>query len=209
MPNWCSNYIEISASKEAITRLIKTAKAKSEPDNEEIVEFSFLPFVEHLIGEDYKDNWYELNREVLLGCKWFPELTHVDFEEQRIEVSFETPWGPSYLATRHLAEWLKKHDPEFSLAHYYEEPGMGFCGIIKIDADGESELEGERIEIYVEDYDQSDIKTVASLFHVSEQAIKDIMKNHTEDEWVAFYPQFFEGHQCTDTAYFFPHKIRT
>ncbi|MDF1816322.1 MAG: hypothetical protein P1V20_29250 [Verrucomicrobiales bacterium] len=206
MPNWCSNYIEISASKEAVSKLCAAARAPSCPGSKTTVEFSFLPFVEHLLPDDYENNIGETNYD-LIGCKWFPQFNHMDHNGDQLHISFETPWGPSENATRHLAAWLEELDPEFQIIHSYEETGMAFCGLLEIDKNGERSSHGDRYEIdcaEINTDDDIDLECIISTFEISAEEIHKAAAGNSEYGYLAFYPEFFEDYGASAASLYLP-----
>jgi len=214
MPNWCSNYLTIEASPEAIQALLLKANASENPYSDRIVEFSFLPFVQHLIPDNYKDNSYHLNCDVLIGCKWFPDLNHVDLDgDNHVHLSFETPWGPSILATRHLAAWIHQLDPNARLVHEYEEPGMAFCGLLTIDSDGEEDLHGECTEVEIGELKSApaaDLEYITRTFKITVDELRILAANYSElgdEETLYFYPDFYKDSACVDNAICLPERL--
>lgn len=208
MPNWCSNYLEIHASPEAIDQLLTKAKAPPCPDSQEIVEFSFLPFVEHLIPEN--EDAFNTNCN-LIGCKWFPDLNHIDREEDSVLLSFETPWSPSENATRHLASWLQQIDPQCQIIHSYEECGMAFCGILTITADGETHDQGDYFEIECNEVgysDDSDLEYITEHFEITTGEIRKQAQACAEYGYLAFYPKFFEGYGSSSASLYLSERTK-
>lgn len=192
MPNWCFNNLKISASPTQIQSLMQKAKGPESPELTEHVPFSMLPFVEHLISEDYETNWYNENCE-LLGCKWFPEIVKEDIEvyEDFVLLRFETPWAPSTDATRHIANWLLSQGHAFRIEHSYEEFGEAFCGLLTIDNDDESEEMGHLYEIFGDDmsvYDDHYLQEIAAEFDTTVDEIKQAAKTNGS---VRFCPDFY------------------
>lgn len=109
MPNWCSNYANIShEDPEQIKRMIAAAK-------EEKLFETFVPFPN---GEwDYSwavENW---------GTKW--DASNQDVMEDgnnALALSFDTAWGPP------TGFYDKLTEQGFSVDATYHEPGMCFAG---------------------------------------------------------------------------------
>jgi len=117
MPNWCSNSLQITGTKEEITELFEKLEACKGQD-------FFDLFVQNADEAGEKDDWYAYNLENY-GCKWNCNANDWDVESgdgTTISISFDSPWGPP----NKLFEALTEKYTEV-LAYYYE-PGMAFCG---------------------------------------------------------------------------------
>jgi Ferredoxin-like domain in Api92-like protein len=142
MPNWCSN------------RAVITGPALVIREITEILNQDDTPLLNWMVPEP-KDNegWYEW-RVNNWGCKW--DVSDVYFENQAeedsIEFSFCSPWGPPNEAFRAWAEADGR--VEFNLEYW--EPGIGFVGSATYDGD-----------CYFEEYvdcnqDEAEYKRIAS-----------------------------------------------
>ena len=79
-------------------------------------------FLEKFGAKDWY-NWCNNN----WGTKWDPDIT--DFnqnEEDTIEVTFDTAWGPAEGIYTYLLETY----PKLSISWFYNEPGMEFAGYL-------------------------------------------------------------------------------
>ena len=141
MPNWCSNYVELThADDEMLQRAQKAfnegtllaefipvpaslqivAGTVGDPDEQKKLEEATAKNIElHGYG-----NWYDFCVNEW-GTKW-----DVGADGQRNEIvgntfnaSFESAWGPPIQAFEKL-EGLG-----FTVSAYYYESGMGFCGV--------------------------------------------------------------------------------
>jgi len=114
MPNWCSNNVTLTSSKENIDALIVELQ---KPDGEGQVLQSLRP---RPSSED--ENWYGWNVNNW-GTKW--EVSVHDYEiisETTVLISFDSAWSPPTT----LYEYLENEG--WSVRAYYDEPGMAFCG---------------------------------------------------------------------------------
>ena len=71
-------------------------------------------------------DWYEWTCNNW-GTKW--SASDVEFDENTedsIEISFETPWGPSTGIYHHLTETYE----DLHVSWFYDEPGMEFAGYL-------------------------------------------------------------------------------
>jgi hypothetical protein len=141
MPNWCSNYVELThADSEMLQRAQKAfnegtllnefipvpaslqivAGCVGDPDEQKKLEEATAKNIElHGYG-----NWYDFCVNEW-GTKW-----DVGADGQRNEIvgntfnaSFDSAWGPPIQA------YEKLEDLGFTVSAYYYESGMGFCGV--------------------------------------------------------------------------------
>jgi len=120
MPNWCSNSVKISGSKEQIDALEKFLN-----DNNGKDWFDFF----RPIPPEYKEGelWYgwSINN---WGCKWncdAADWSREDVEDEdvsTISFSFDSPWGPP------IALYEAATEDGYYIEAYYLEEGMGFVG---------------------------------------------------------------------------------
>jgi hypothetical protein len=112
MPNWCSNTLEVSHSKEKIDAL---ESVLNDTKGENFFDF----FVEPATKES---DWYNYNLENY-GCKWNCNAHSWErTSDNTILVLFDSPWGPPI----QLYENMLTGDYEV-YAEYYE-CGMAFVG---------------------------------------------------------------------------------
>ena len=194
MPHWCQNKLEIKASKEAIAALKTKAKGKSNPLSEEIEEFSFLPFVDHLIPEDYEKTWHGTNHE-LLGCKWFPQHADCQVTDTTLTVRFDTPWDPSLRATEHVGSWIATIDPDSVLTHSYNESGCGFCGVMEISSDGIAHDEGAFFTFERDELTEMTDQEISRISQATGRSIKEIrmLPQTSDEEFIDVFPRFYES----------------
>jgi hypothetical protein len=128
MPNWCSNWIEITGSKESIQKIKETMETIEKSDEPNL----FMTLVGVPDGVDYKNDWYDTNINNW-GTKWDVTLNecNVDFTDESITMSPETAWAPPISFCKSLAV---KYGVEVIIT--YEESGCDFCGRTTIDSEG-------------------------------------------------------------------------
>jgi len=197
MPNWCYNHIEINASPDAIKKLIQNAKAPASPQHKEIVEFSYLPFVKHLLPQNYEDEWYSSYREIL-GSKWFPDISIFDVDTDSLTLGFDSAWAPTTTGTEHIAQWLRSHTQgEFSIIHSYEEAGMAFCGVLTVSRSGSEEQYGDMLELYLDDpilQDEADTDEFLKQIDVSREQLREWIAEAEHEDYLRFIPEFYADH---------------
>ena len=129
MPNWCQNKLIITGKPKDIERFQKKATSKGDEENNPS-DFSLEKFLptppEKLDGNDWYDwrvkNW---------GTKWDVDA-HLQWgspEDEYLEYEFDSAWSPPCEALTNISKKWKKL--KFTLK--YEEPGMCYMGVFKID----------------------------------------------------------------------------
>jgi hypothetical protein len=111
MPNWVSNSVRVTGSKEELQRFAEQAGKSYTREyqhydgptgdyvwtsEENQSHLSFWNFVTPEDAEAYKNNWYDWNLEHW-GVKW--DATDVYFDkwsENELAYDFETPWGAPF-----------------------------------------------------------------------------------------------------------------
>jgi len=140
MPNWCSNYLDLTHSNpQMITRAINALKrgeflqefVPCPKELKEAVAGSFADEAEQKKLEDqHKSNsekfgyptWYEFCVSEW-GTKWDVESNDIyDQTEISFSANFDSAWAPPVNAMEKLS------DLGFEVRLCYYEPGMGFCG---------------------------------------------------------------------------------
>jgi hypothetical protein len=139
MPNWCSNWIEITGSKESIQKIKETMETIEKSDEPNL----FMTLVGVPDGVDYENDWYDTNINNW-GTKWDVTLNecNIDFTDESITMGPETAWAPPINFCKSLA---KKYGVEVIIT--YEESGCDFCGRTTIDSEGNS---SEEDYLYIE-----------------------------------------------------------
>lgn len=107
MPNWCSNSLTISGSKEKLDILEKAA-------NEGNLLETIAP-----IGE-----WKYETALNTWGTKWDISEAGVERDDEFLYINFDSAWSPPVLAYEALIE---QEGIDSVFASYFE-PGMDFCG---------------------------------------------------------------------------------
>lgn len=133
MPNWCSNWIEVSGSKESIQKIKQTMESIEKPEDSNL----FMTLIGIPENVDYKNDWYDTNINNW-GTKWDVSLneSNVQFNDESFTMSPETAWAPPINFCKSLAI---KYGVEVTAT--YEEPGCDFCGRTTIDSEGNSSEE--------------------------------------------------------------------
>lgn len=127
MPNWCTNYINITGSKQLIEDLWNTAKQNA-ADNKLNRGLLSAMYPEPVYEQE--DQWYNW-RVNNWGTKWDVDLEGLELDDTgdgnaSILGVIDTAWSPPIEAFKHFAE---QHDQDGLHASIeYHEPGMGFVG---------------------------------------------------------------------------------
>lgn len=132
MPNWCSNYLVVTGSADAI-RQINAGFQK---------EHSF----ESLIGKDPtfdEKDWYNHNCSQY-GTKWDvgPIDTSYEDGETELNLSIETAWSPCVAFVKTMCEKYK-----VNAVLEYSECGNDFAGRVTL------EWDGEELSTHIEEWD--------------------------------------------------------
>lgn len=133
MPNWCSNYIEITGSKTAIKKIKKDIESIENPQNSGVFE-KLVGIEPTTTREDYdKGGWWNSNVNYW-GTKWDVSVDDCNFvfEDTTIHMSPPTAWAPP---TGFCSLLAKKFKLDIVLS--YDESGCDFCGKTIIDKKGE------------------------------------------------------------------------
>ena len=165
MPNWCSNSLQITGTKEEIAELFEKLEACKGQD-------FFDLFVQNAHEASADDDWYAYNL-ANYGCKWNCNANDWDVESgdgTTITISFDSPWGPPDKLFEQLSQ-----DYQSVLAYYYE-PGMAFCGRFEDGFDNQYEIPGTAEEI--RDTIPDDID---EMFCISEYAEEYAAEREEED----------------------------
>lgn len=73
-------------------------------------------------NDEYFDNWYS-SRLQRIGCKWFPDIHHIDLMDDGLFLYMETPWSPPIELFQFITEMF---DVEVTVT--YDECGEGYIG---------------------------------------------------------------------------------
>ena len=129
MPNWCTNKLEIHGEEKSIAEI-----------KEKMIENGVLNMY-GITGEPDTDDWYNWNVDNL-GTKW--EKCDIDIDnsdDEMLYVHFDSAWSPP---SEFIAKLAKSY-PDVNITLKYDEPGMGFMGVISACGD---KLEEQTIEYY-------------------------------------------------------------
>jgi len=140
MPNWCSNRVHISGSKDDVTSFIYLVRGGSEDD---IFSFqAILPCPEELhqhtasqfdteIGKELIEkygasDWYQWQVNNW-GTKWDASGSYLDYcDEESACWYFETAWSPP----EGIYNELSRRFPDLSISWFFDEPGMQIAGYL-------------------------------------------------------------------------------
>lgn len=182
MPNWCYNEVTIDGFTVHLKNLADKAAANNEKEDLSLLR-AFIPMPEEYTTlEGYNNGGYEwaINN---WGTKWAESSIqmsgNVFGNTGQIIYQFDSPWCPPNIGYQKISEMF----PNLTFIHYWDEPGMCFCGIsvtiggeqIMIEEvdqeypgyDGDSET-GE------EDYNEQILEIRADLFSEANYAIKSL-----------------------------------
>jgi len=162
MPNWCSNSVKFTGSEDAldVIRQILTDErvgiaqgytydmgvpeyfdAVTTGHTEENTGSARYLFGRLLSSVDFREQdidiggaFHELSRYI--GTKWDPSYDVHDGAPGHVSITFESAWAPPLSGLRVVARTYG-----VSVEAVYEEPGMDFGGIQRIDPKGEIELD--------------------------------------------------------------------
>lgn len=115
MPNWCNNSVTFSHKDQAmIARLLKSVDGTGSG--------LFSEFVPRPVNEE--DNWYNWNISNW-GTKWDVDVDvgTQKVDENTVVIDFDTAWAPP------IEFYAKMRKLGFVIEAYYNEPGVGFCGL--------------------------------------------------------------------------------
>lgn len=128
MPNWCYNKVTI----DGFSLDLKNFVSKVENyDNGETISLlrTFIPMpAEYETLEGYNSGGYEwcINN---WGSKWAESSVQIEGNffgnTGQIIFQFDSPWNPPEEGYRKISELF----PRLTFIHYWDEPGLQFCGI--------------------------------------------------------------------------------
>jgi hypothetical protein len=128
MPNWCYNEVTIDGFTVHLKNLADKAAANNEEGDLSLLR-AFIPVPEEYLSiEGYNSGGYEwcINN---WGTKWAE--SSIDMTGNRfgntgqIIYQFDSPWNPPEEGYRKISEMF----PNLTFIHYWDEPGLQFCGI--------------------------------------------------------------------------------
>lgn len=147
MPNWCSNYIEITGNSKGLSQIKEILESNP---NGSMFELLVGKYADGQTEEQYAEDWYDTNIE-RWGCKWDVEidLDSINFFEDSITFGIQTAWSP-------CNDFLRLLHAKYSVfvKNEYNEQGNDFAGRYEIDEDGEVDDCWEYLEgLYNTDYE--------------------------------------------------------
>ena len=178
MPNWCSNYIEITGNRKGLSQIKEILEANP---NGSMFELLVGKLADGQTEEEYQQTWYDTNCD-RWGCKWDVEIdlgTINFFEDSAITFGIQTAWSP-------CVGFLRLLHQKYSVfvKNDFSENGDDFAGRYVIDEDGEVNDCWEYLEgLYHTDYDYF-------LMEVQNQIeyLRDDYEIPSLDEWLKEFP---------------------
>ena len=190
MPNWCSNYVELTHENPDMLRRAEDAFNRGELLAEFIPVPASLQIVAGCVGDPDEQkkleeataknielhgygNWYDFCVNEW-GTKW-----DVGADGQRNEIvgntfnaSFESAWGPPIQA------YEKLEGLGFTVSAYYYESGMGFCGVFSEGVDDYFDI----TDMSAEDVADLLANVLDEMFGISENIAEWEEENEDEDD---------------------------
>jgi hypothetical protein len=166
MPNWCSNYVTLTASKEQVDELIVELRKSDEIDTPYQICNILHP------RPETEEDWYSWNVNNW-GTKWDVNVYSYEvLSETTVSISFDSAWSPPIA----LYEYLVENDWEVSA--YYYEPGMAYCGQF---VDGCDEYY-EYTDMTADEIEEQIPSEINDMFGISENA-REWEENDEGEEW--------------------------
>jgi hypothetical protein len=131
MPNWCNNKLTVFGPDEVVKRFRETAIGNSpwhtEEEKKSVLNFhSLMPVPPNVLAAWYGEVGYEWD------CNWGAcNAEEVEEWEGHLTYFFDTAWSPPIPFLSKLAPMW----PMLTFLLDYEEMGMGFKGISKVQGD--------------------------------------------------------------------------
>lgn len=128
MPNWCYNKVTIDGFRSHLKTFVDQAAANNEEEDLSLLR-AFIPMPEEFTTiEGYNNGGYEWAHSNW-GTKWAEssiDMTGSIFGQTgQIVYQFDSPWCPPEKGYQKISEMF----PYLTFTHYWDEPGMCFCGI--------------------------------------------------------------------------------
>lgn len=128
MPNWCYNQVTIDGSLLDMELFTRRAM-ENDPEKKYSLLQAFIPMPkEYESLEGYNSGGYEWCISNW-GTKWAESNQEGDAnnfgDTGQVIYSFDSPWCPPLKGYEKISEMF----PELTFIHYWDEPGMAFCGI--------------------------------------------------------------------------------
>ena len=169
MPNWCENKLDVSGNEIDVQKFKELTLVKDDVGNglhftmeillttpSELLEqtspntwrgeetdiegkLEFEKKIEELKQKYGYTDWYDW-RVDKWGTKWDAAESYIlDDEDEFFSIEYNTAWGPNIEWVRYVA----KQFPELKFTLWFEEPGMGFCGVYEVTDEDEDLCEGD------------------------------------------------------------------
>ncbi len=169
MPNWCENKLDVSGNEIDVQKFKELSLVKDDVGNglhftmeilrqtpTELLEqtspntwrgeetdiqgkLEFEKKIEELKQKYGHTDWYDW-RVKNWGTKWDAAESYIlDDEDEFFSIEYNTAWGPNIEWVRYVA----KQFPELTFTLWFEEPGMGFCGVYEVTDEDEDLCEGD------------------------------------------------------------------
>ena len=121
MPNWCENKVTVSGEPEQVKKFKEFVS-----DGKNAFSFNKItPMPPELLNDERWHDW----RNKHWGCKWdtgADEITVSEYDDDMVEYSFLTPWGPPEMICKKLRETF----PDLHINWFYHEPLMLLVGYL-------------------------------------------------------------------------------
>jgi hypothetical protein len=169
MPNWCENKLDVSGNEIDVQKFKELTLVKDDVGNglhftmeilsttpSELLEqtspntwrgeetdiagkLEFEKKIEELKQKYGHTDWYDW-RVKNWGTKWDAAESYIlDDEDEFFSIEYNTAWGPNIEWVRYVA----KQFTELTFTLWFQEPGMGFCGVYEVTDEDEDLCEGD------------------------------------------------------------------
>jgi len=158
MPNWCQNVATIVHEDKEKIDAIENELNKEKDD---IALFQML----RPRPADQEETWYAWNCDNW-GTKW--DISYCDFDridDYTIKLNFDTAWGPCTTLYEHM------ETEGYTVAAYYNEDGMCFCG--------------QFVDGYDDHYEYSDLDSAAIQYELPSEIDELFGISERMQEWEA------------------------
>ena len=115
--------------------------------------------------------WYNYNIDIRFGCKWDCIINDIIYNDNIIELNFESPWCSPLL-------WMSYIADEFNVRVFNLELGEGEHSFYEVHADGNFELLANEDEIDMTDYEGSALcDEYWELYNAREEEVEENLIN--------------------------------
>lgn len=133
MPNWCSNYLHVEGEPNQLQEFKNNV---TKVNDRGVIQFTMeklLPTPEGMLEDTgIMPAWYNW-RLVNWGTKWDVDTINIDENGgESFGTAYSTAWSPNDA----FIKYASTQYPTLKFRLTFEEPGMGFCGVL-ICEDGE------------------------------------------------------------------------